>query len=213
MIKKIIFDVDDTLIMWKEKYVSVLNNILKEYNIYDKEKSDLINHYIDIYEHDNDFLEETRFLNYINSNCNLNLNLDFVEKLKQEQSKCFEKASDSLIETLEYLSSKYELVILTNWWTTTQKNRLKNAGILKYFKEVYGDGYQKPTKEAFLRAVGNNKIEECIMVGDNLISDIKGALDIGMKAIWYNSKNKENKENNIEGFITIKDLTKLKEIL
>lgn len=210
MIKKIIFDVDDTLIMWKDDFISILESIIKEYNIYDNEKVDLINHYIDIYEHDNDVLEEQRFLNYINSNCNLNLDLDFVERLKKDQEQCFEKADDSLIETLEYLSSKYELVVLTNWWTTTQKNRLKNAGILKYFKEIYGDGVQKPTKEAFLRAVGTNKIEECIMVGDNLISDIQGALNIGMKAIWYNSKNKEANE---EGFTTIKDLSKLKEIL
>ena len=46
------------------------------------------------------------------------------------------------------------------------------------------------------------------MVGDTLDVDIKGALNVGMKAIYINKEGKENKD-----YITIKNFNELKEIM
>ena len=70
------------------------------------------------------------------------------------------------IETIQYLSEKYELVALTNWFTWSQEERLKQIGIGKYFKQIYGaeDFDKKPSKESYEIAIGNNKKEECIII-------------------------------------------------
>ena len=39
MIKRIIFDVDDTLIDWKDEYDKVINNVVENLNIYYKKRN------------------------------------------------------------------------------------------------------------------------------------------------------------------------------
>ena len=117
---------------------------------------------------------------------------------------------DSVIDTLEYLSGKYELVVLTNWFTEAQSNRLRSAGIDKYFSKVYGGNLiLKPEKHAFINAAGNSKLEECIMIGDSYNLDVMGAYNAGIKPIFMNPKHKENKNN----FDEIEKLSDLKDIL
>ena len=83
---------------------------------------------------------------------------------------------------LEYLSSKYELTVLTNWETTCQINRLKTVGIYKYFKNVYGgEKLKKPDTKAFMKAIEPYDVSECVMVGDSLHFDIEPAIKLGMK--------------------------------
>ena len=120
-------------------------------------------------------------MNYLNDKHNLNLTIDFIndwlEKIGTKGD-----VSSSVVELLKYLSSKYELVVLTNWEGTCQRNRLEAAGILKYFKEVYGgEVYKKPSHEAFKKAMGPYNIDECIMVGDSMKFDIEPAKKLGIK--------------------------------
>ena len=56
----------------------------------------------------------------------------------------------------------------------------------------------KPDKEAYLTAIGDFSIDECIIVGDNLEIDIDGALAVGLKAIFLNKKNIEVNSKYIE---------------
>ena len=51
--------------------------------------------------------------------------------------------------------------------------------------------------------------EECVMIGDDLERDIKGAINSNVKAIWY------NRTKNITDLncIVIKNLNELKNIL
>ena len=55
---------------------------------------------------------------------------------------------DGVIEVLEYLKSKDKsLVVLTNWYSLPQVERLKNAGIFEYFDDVsHQNLYYIPTK-------------------------------------------------------------------
>lgn len=54
----------------------------------------------------------------------------------------------------------------------------------------------KPRKELFelaLKATGLNP-EYVIHIGDSLSSDVKGAMSVGINAIWINRENRENRE-------------------
>ena len=135
MIKKLIFDLDNTLIIWKDEYSLELKYLLEEYKVdTDYKKVDKI---IDDLEYKHDTISKEILLNDINNNLNLNLDISFSKKLEKRQSK-LSFVNNDLIDVLDYLSKKYELVILSNYFTNIQKNRLKNAKIDKYFSKVLG---------------------------------------------------------------------------
>lgn len=179
MYKKIIFDLDNTLIKWIDKYDDALKETLIKYNIdFDYY---LLSKSIDEYDYNSEIYNSYELLKYLNNKHNLNLTIDFIndwlDKLGTKGD-----VSNEVIELLKYLSSKYELVVLTNWESTCQINRLKHAGILKYFKKVFGgEVYKKPSKEAFKKAMEPYNIDECIMVGDSMKFDIEPAKKLGIK--------------------------------
>lgn len=112
------------------------------------------------------------------------------------------------IEVLEYLKSKNKsIAVLTNWFSKTQVQRLKNAEILSYFDQVYGgEIYLKPNPKSYINASDKYSPKDCIMIGDTLEKDFIGPKTIGMNAIHY------NKEIDISNHNTIKTLKKIKEI-
>lgn len=194
MIKRLIFDVDNTLIMWKNEYYDYsLSNAFKELGIpYDESIIEPFDEVVEDYENYYDTYNREGFIKLLNEKLNLTLPSNFIDVWMKYLSNCIEEPSKELIDTLEYLSNKYDLVILSNWFTESQVNRIKNMGLDKYFsKQIYSDTVKnKPNKEAFMEAIKPYNIDECIMIGDSIGKDIKGAEDIGMKAILVNKENK-----------------------
>lgn len=95
------------------------------------------------------------------------------------------------LEVLEYLNEKYALYILTNGFIETQERKLKNSGIDKFFIKIFSSeliGYNKPNKKIFTYAINylNAKKAECIVIGDDLVTDIKGAKDYGLDQVFFN---------------------------
>jgi len=206
--KAIIFDVDNTLIDWQDEYVFVLRNLLLEMNPNFTEEEILnIDNVIDTNEKYLSELSKGSFLKYINEKTGLNFDTNFLNKLIKGQGKCY-KEDKELVETIKYLSSKYDLYVISNWFTETQKLRLENLGVAKYFKKIIGgdENYFKPDIKCFDIILKDYKVEECVYVGDKLEIDIKPALSIGMDAIW-----KTNEETN--EYKTIKDINELRNIL
>ncbi|KAM8947723.1 N-acylneuraminate-9-phosphatase-like [Pelodytes ibericus] len=85
------------------------------------------------------------------------------------------------------------LVLLTNGEKQVQREKIEACGAHQFFDAiVVGGDYaeEKPAPSIFyhccdLLAV---KPEDCVMVGDNLDTDIKGGLNAGLKAtIWLNN--------------------------
>lgn len=207
MIKKIIFDLDNTLIIWKDEYLQALKETIKKYNI--KEDANYVNDQIDNYEEYYDKYDKEKMLNHINNKIKDKINMEFLEEFLVKIGYMSEP-NEEVIDTLEYLSKKYELVVLTNWFTEAQTNRLKTAKIDKYFKQIFGgEDYIKPNKEAFMTAAGKTPLEECIMIGDSYTLDVMGAYNAGIEPIFMNPKHKENKNN----FKEITKLSDLKNIL
>ena len=189
MIKKVIFDLDNTLMDWKDEYIFAITNVINKLNLgYSNEKIKEIDDVLTTYENEYSIYKNETFCNYLNKKCNTNLPIEFVDMLIEEQTKCYREFTPSEIDTLEYLGSKYELIVLSNWFTYTQKKRLENAGILKYFSLVSGGDERelKPSPKVF-DIIDNKK--ECIMIGDSIKNDILPAIELGMQAILITKKN------------------------
>lgn len=201
MIKRLIFDVDNTLIEWKNEYWKTLENVFNELNI--EYKTEILNNIIkaiDTYEETNEYYNREKMLEHINKTTNCKFDMKFLNTTLRAFEKCIPEEDKKVINTLEYLSKKYELVILTNWFADIQTHRLENFGILHFFSKVFaGEDFKiKPYKESFVIAMENRLPQECIMIGDSLKDDIQGAINVGMEAIYINPKlHKETKENYI----------------
>ena len=98
---------------------------------------------------------------------------------------------EGTVELLEYLKPNYDLHIITNGFKTVQFLKMKNSGILDFFKTVTTSedaGVKKPHPLIFEKALQDAKasVAESVMIGDNVEADILGAKEIGMRAILYN---------------------------
>lgn len=229
MIKRVIFDMDNTLMPWKKEYDNEIGIVLKELGIeYTEEENKKIRKALIEYENNYYTFNTKLMIDFINKYTKKNYPEELIEKLMNKWSKCApEKLPESTIKVLEYTKSKYEVVVLTDGYKEQQVKRLEKAKILKYFQEVYAaeNTKRKPFKEAFMQAIGENKPEECIVIGDDFQRDIEGALKAGLQAIYYNPNNTEqskkisfyNLKNNEETkqikYYTISELKEIMNIL
>lgn len=117
-------------------------------------------------------------------------------------------------EILSYLKLRYKLHIITNGFEEVQDKKLANAGIDIYFIHVVNSemaGVKKPHPAIFEHALQKAGIqaENAVMVGDDLEADVIGALNTGMQAIHYNTRN----EKQGGDVVTISDLLEIKKYL
>lgn len=98
------------------------------------------------------------------------------------------------LELLEQLQGKFQLHIITNGFDDIQQTKLDTSGLSKYFGHVITSESAKAKKpfpgifEYALKKT-NATVAESIMVGDNLLTDIKGAREFGMKQVFFNPLN------------------------
>lgn len=194
MIKRVIFDVDNTLIPFKKEYFEEIKNVLKDLKIKytDKDYNEILKAFSE-YENIYYTFDRKLMIDFINKYTKKQYPEEFMYKMTERWSNSgIDEIEEGIKETLEYLQPKYELVILSDWYKDQQVKKLERVDFLKYFQNIYTaeNTKRKPFKEAFMQALGTNKPEECIMIGDDLERDIKGALNAGLQAIWYNSNNK-----------------------
>lgn len=207
MIKKIIFDLDDTLIKWDDRYIDAIKQTVLQYNV-DADYLKL-NELVDKYEKYYKVYSKENMLNLFNKELNLNLDMSFMDSWLNRLGHMAFK-NQEIIDTIKYLSGKYSLVVLTNFLSDVQKNRLKTAGLYDFFDEIIGgEEVIKPNKESFLKACGSNNPSECIMIGDNIEVDIKGALNAGFDAILIDSDDKYKSTN----YKRIRSIIELREML
>lgn len=209
MIKRIIFDLDNTLIMWLDHYPLLLKDILKDNNL-DIDYL-IINRAIEAQEINYDYLTKEQLLHDINVNLEKPVSMSLVDEILERQ-KVLAEYDESIIDVLKYLASKYEIVVLTNYFKDTQEGRLKTAGLLPYITEVIGGDTVnkiKPNAEGFIKAMGNHTANECLMIGDSINIDIKGAKNVGIPTVLMD---KENRYSDYQGK-RITNLEELKEML
>jgi putative hydrolase of the HAD superfamily len=99
---------------------------------------------------------------------------------------------EETFEVLEALSAKYPLMLLTNGTPDLQKEKLYGiSGLSDYFPHIVisGEvGCGKPAPQIFEHTMNlaGLKPEQCLMVGDNLFTDILGASRTGIASAWLN---------------------------
>ena len=190
MIKRLIFDVDGTLITGVN-FIDSVKKTLDKLRIYSEDNVKLFIKGIKTYEQLYNNYNIKSYTKHFEQVLNNKLPENFVFIFWEELKNAIPPRNDKLISTISELSQKYELVLLTNYFAISQLNRLNNMGIGKFFKECYGEHCIKPNKKVYLDACGGNKVEECIMIGDDLYLDIKRAGEERLSTIFVNTKSVE----------------------
>ena len=95
------------------------------------------------------------------------------------------------LEVLEYLSTDYKLTVITNGFDDIQHVKMESTKLLPFFDHIITSqraGCRKPSCEIFTFALNCNGIKnhEAIMVGDNLITDVGGACNAYIDAVYFN---------------------------
>jgi putative hydrolase of the HAD superfamily len=119
------------------------------------------------------------------------------------------------LEVLKILKPCYKLGLITNGAPDLQWKKINGSNLKHYFDciVISGEyGYGKPDPRLFYAAINGLKAgkSNTIMIGDSLDSDIKGAKDFGLKAIWIN---RNNDSGEIKPDYQIDNLLKIKDIL
>lgn len=117
-------------------------------------------------------------------------------------------------ETLTYLSGKYQLHLISNGFKESTEKKIALTNLSPYFQNVIISeivGVNKPDKAIFEHALGLAAAEKehSIMIGDSLEADVRGALDFGMDAIFFNPTLKEKPEDIPVQITHLQELTHL----
>ena len=122
----------------------------------------------------------------------------------------FNHLFEDAIAVLAYLKERYELHIITNGFAEVQFRKIANSNLEPYFKTITNSemvGAKKPNPIIFQHALEKAKATktESIMIGDSMEADVIGALDFGMKAIFFNP-NQIDVEKSIFQISTLAEL-------
>lgn len=202
--KHIIFDLDDTLWDYQQNSEDTLLQLCGDYQLIENgveakrfiEVFRIVNNGLwdqfDRGEITRDVIRKERFPSIFNK---LNLNLNGIAMQMQDSFMEICAAKPKLVhgvkEVLEEFNSKYTYHILSNGFDEIQFTKIESAGIGHYFDQVITSGsagYRKPEPEIFdyiLDKIGTTKTQ-CVMIGDNPLSDIEGAHRYGMDQVYYN---------------------------
>lgn len=145
-------------------------------------------------------------------------NEELCEKLSMDYLYACPKKSALIpfaMETLTYLADHYPMTIVTNGFEEIQHLKLTAGNITRYFDHIITSqkaGAKKPSRQIFDYAmkVNNVKPHEVVMIGDNLITDIGGALNASIDTIYFNP---EKIEHDVEVKYEISCLSELQNIL
>lgn len=206
-LKHIFFDLDHTLWDYDRSAEETLREIHKNIQLarYDVAPKALIKcfyevnssywHKYNIGEIDREFILANRFQTIFRE---LKIDRAFSEEASEYfVTKCSTKPylMPDVEVVLPYLKEKYSLHIITNGFNDVQYNKLNSGKILEYFDVIVTSesaNARKPASEIFefsLKQAGAS-VDQCLMIGDNPNTDIKGARDFGIKTVFYDPSSK-----------------------
>lgn len=233
--KKLLFDLDNTLVDDNENRKNAIKRVLLERNeeISDKKLEEFIKldnqfwkdrasgrikdpYKFKTLEERTEWVRAQRFIKYFN-----NISL---EQAKQINNRYVEYLKDKIVpiknstQMLQYLYEKgYEIYIITNSPTIVVNNKLQAIDALKYIKETFSAeeaGHMKPHDEffkVFFHKINNYEKEKMLIIGDELEKDILGGLRNGIDTCWFNPNKTHN--GQYETTYEVHELIELKNIL
>ena len=202
MIKKVIFDIDYTLLVpnYDDEKEFFKNSSMNDYFL------NHIGELLEEYERTHTRYEVQELLHYLSQYSSKPLQDDFLYNWFSFNTKLKEQDVSESKEILQYCKQKgLEVVALTNWFTEVQRQKLEKVGLSSYFDEIYGgDVWLKPHRESYLTAIGSRSFEECIMIGDHLFVDVMAPAQLGMHAIHYTQKDVQHEYEKVKKLTEIK---------
>jgi putative hydrolase of the HAD superfamily len=204
IIKQVFFDLDHTLWDFETNSKSAIADIYHEFNL--QSLGFGLNDFIPVYLKCNAYCWDMYRKNLMNKDLLRHQRFylalkDFGivdRKLSKQLGKRYVDISPTktelmpgVKEILDYLHPKYPLHIITNGFQEIQHIKLKNTGIDHFFSKIITSekvGKRKPAPRIFEYALKKTLCEpaDAVMIGDDLETDVQGALHSGMQAIWYN---------------------------
>lgn len=227
-IKHLFFDLDRTLWDFEANSKKALEHIFHEYKLHTHFHHFESFHYTYL-KINNDLwkkygkkkitkeqLRDTRFLKTLqqhqvnDSDLALKISEAYIN-LSPNQTQLFPNA----LETLTELKNRgYILHIITNGFQEVQYIKLNNSKLSPFFDVIVCSehiGFNKPDKRIFIHALelADAKIEESMMIGDDLQVDVLGANQVGMEAVLFDPE----KKHKSRAFRVVNDLKELLEFL
>ena len=222
MFKTILFDLDETIFDFKKSEAAAVANALKQIGVTPNEK--IVKRYSEINESLWKKLEKGEISRHEVLTKRFEILFDelSVDFDSSEMKKIYEKnlsqtghLIDGAVDLLEKIYQKYNLYIVSNGTLSVQLGRIKCSEIGKYLKELFISeviGSVKPQKQFFdycFERIPDINLEETLIVGDSLSSDILGGNNAGIKTCWFNP----NHQINTLGVKVDYEISKLDELL
>ena len=119
------------------------------------------------------------------------------------------------VQLLNALKDHFKLHIITNGFEEVQNIKLRESRLNHYFDKVITSemaGSKKPDPAIFNYAfkMSGALVENSVMIGDDLNTDISGAIKVKMKAIYYNP---HQKVHDFKIWKEVQNLNEIKKIL
>ena len=225
MIKYVLFDVDDTLLDFGKAEAAAIRKTFERIGI--PVTVELIRRYSEINAQQWSRFEKgeitrekllTERFDILFSELGINVPSEMAQASYEYLLGIGHYFVDGAEELLEALKDKYELYIVSNGNASVQDRRLKSAGIIPYFKDIFIServGFNKPSAEffeaCFERIPGFEK-DKAVIVGDRLSSDILGGINAGVKTCWFNPRG-DAPDPDIPADYEIKRLSELPALL
>lgn len=107
---------------------------------------------------------------------------------------------DGVIETLDKLKSLGKgIYLLSNAQRAFTEKELELAGLTDYFDDIFissDKGIKKPQKEFLEKLIKDNSLisEKCVMIGNDLLSDVGVAFANGISSVFLNTYDYSDKK-------------------
>jgi len=163
-----------------------------------------------------DFMRKERMnLTFLEMGINDSLLVEKANELYVHTAPKMSNLFDDVHEVLDYLKTRYRLYILTNGFTEIQVQKIRNSGLQNYFTKLFMAemaGYQKPDKRFFEYAVKSIHAhkKDCLMIGDDVGADIRGAMNAGIDQVFFN---RQKKKTDVVPTYEINSIKELRDIL
>ena len=225
MIKYVLFDVDDTLLDFGKAEAAAIRKTFERIGI--PVTDELIRRYSEINAQQWSRFEKgeitrekllTERFDILFSELGINVPSEMAQASYEYLLGIGHYFVDGAEELLEALKDKYELYIVSNGNASVQDRRLKSAGIIPYFKDIFIServGFNKPSAEFFdacFEHIPGFEKDKAVIVGDRLSSDILGGINAGVKTCWFNPRG-DAPDPDIPADYEIKRLSELPALL
>jgi YjjG family noncanonical pyrimidine nucleotidase len=197
----LLFDLDDTLMEFKGPATEALHATFEKFDIVINEETKTMYHKINgqvwrdceegkVTIHDLSELRMKLFLEQSGHKGILARDFNDHYLTSLAEGSTFYDETENVLTTLK--ERGFKMAIITNGLQRVQRYRWKNTFLPNYFEDIFiaeEIGRTKPHKYYFDYVHGSLKRpnrEQVLVIGDNPVSDVKGANNYGYKSCWVN---------------------------